>query len=204
VQRGSPRRKRARATLNRASAANSVTCLIARETSDNAHVGNVLAGSRLGGRVFGNYLRSFAFQAEALFALRGCCVLRQGQGLPPLSPAPLSPLAALFLRCAPDKFSLTKPNTSCTIEMPASLRSEGVRVHPGMPFGFPSETAFGFAGILTQERFPRAHLLLSRATNWSGSLAPTPTIRPFSSIKRRRQPEWFTTPLGRCIRPTRK
>src|ERR1700733_1782308 len=64
-------------------------------------------------------------------------------------PPPLSPLAALFLRCAPDKFSLTKPNTSCTIEMPASLRSEGVRVHPGMPFGFLSESAFGFAGILS-------------------------------------------------------
>jgi hypothetical protein len=32
--------------------------------------------------------------------------------------------------------------------MPASLRSDGVRVHPGMPFGFPSESAFGFAGIL--------------------------------------------------------
>jgi hypothetical protein len=45
---------------------------------------------------------------------------------------------------------LTNPNTSCTIEMPASLRSDGVRVHPGMPFGFPSESAFGFAGILNQ------------------------------------------------------
>ena len=56
---------------------------------------------------------------------------------------------ALFLRCASDSFSLTKPNTSCKIEWPASLRSEGVRVHPGMPFGFPSETAFGFAGILS-------------------------------------------------------
>ena len=33
--------------------------------------------------------------------------------------------------------------------MLASLRSEGVRVHPGMPFGFPSESAFGFAGILS-------------------------------------------------------
>ena len=64
-------------------------------------------------------------------------------------PAPLSPLAASFLRCAPDRFLLTKPNTSCTIEVPASLRSEGVRVHPGMPFGFPPESAFGFAGILT-------------------------------------------------------
>jgi hypothetical protein len=33
--------------------------------------------------------------------------------------------------------------------MPASLRSDGVRVHPGMPFGFLSESAFGFAGIHT-------------------------------------------------------
>jgi hypothetical protein len=43
---------------------------------------------------------------------------------------------------------LTKPNTSCKIEWRVSLSSEGVRVHPGMPFGFPSETAFGFTGIL--------------------------------------------------------
>jgi hypothetical protein len=64
-------------------------------------------------------------------------------------PAPLSPLAAQFLRSASDSFSLTKPNTSCKIKVPASLRSDGVRVHPGMPFGFPPETAFGFAGILS-------------------------------------------------------
>jgi hypothetical protein len=63
---------------------------------------------------------------------------------------PLSSLAALFLRYAPDKFSLTKPNTSCRIEMPAPLRSDGVRVYPGMPFGFLSETAFGLAGILSK------------------------------------------------------
>ena len=62
-------------------------------------------------------------------------------------PAPLSPLAALFLRCAPDRFLLTKPNTSCKIEVPASLRSEGVRVHSGMPFGIIPDLAFGFAGI---------------------------------------------------------
>src|ERR1700690_4255321 len=64
-------------------------------------------------------------------------------------PAPLSPLPALFLRCAPDRFLLTKPNTSCTIEVPASLRSDGVQVHPGMPFGFIPDSAFGFAGIPT-------------------------------------------------------
>jgi len=71
-----------------------------------------------------------------------------GQGLPPF-PAPLSPLAASFLRCAPDKFLLTKPNTSSTIKVPASLRSDGVRVHPGMPFGIIADLAFGFAGIPT-------------------------------------------------------
>ena len=77
----------------------------------------------------------------------GHCVLRWGQDVPSFPHAPfLAP--ALFLRCASDSFSLTKRNTSSKIEWPASLRSEGVRVHPGMPFGFPSETAFGFAGIL--------------------------------------------------------
>ena len=54
-------------------------------------------------------------------------------------PAPLSLLALSLLRCASDRFLLTKANTSCTIEMPASLRSDGVRIHPGMPFGFLSE-----------------------------------------------------------------
>jgi hypothetical protein len=63
-------------------------------------------------------------------------------------PAPLSPLlAASFLRCAPDRFLLTKPNTSCTMKMPASLRSDSVRVHSGMPFGIVSNLTFGFAGI---------------------------------------------------------
>jgi hypothetical protein len=45
---------------------------------------------------------------------------------------------------------LTKPNTSCTIEMPASLRSDGVRDHPGMLFGIILDLAFGFAGIPTE------------------------------------------------------
>ncbi len=54
-------------------------------------------------------------------------------------PAPLRPLAASFLRYATDRILLTKPNTSCTIQVPASLRSDGVRDDPGMPFGFPSD-----------------------------------------------------------------
>jgi transposase len=36
---------------------------------------------------------------------------------------------------------------SVTIELPAPRRSDGVRDRPGMPFGFPSEKAFRFAGI---------------------------------------------------------
>ena len=49
---------------------------------------------------------------------------------------------------APDRFHLTKPNTfPSTIEKPASLRSDGDRDHPGIPFGFLSEQAFSFAGI---------------------------------------------------------
>ena len=34
--------------------------------------------------------------------------------------------------------------------VPASLSSDGVRNHPGMPFGFPPERAFSFAGIPTE------------------------------------------------------
>jgi hypothetical protein len=33
------------------------------------------------------------------------------------------------------------------MDLPASLRSDGVRDHPGMPFGIPPELAFSFAGI---------------------------------------------------------
>jgi hypothetical protein len=65
-----------------------------------------------------------------------CAEARQGL---PTFPAPLCPLAASFLPCAPDRCLLTKPNPFPHIELPASLRSDGVRDHPGMPFGFPSE-----------------------------------------------------------------
>jgi hypothetical protein len=38
-------------------------------------------------------------------------------------PAPLSPLAALFLRCAPDRFLLTKPNTSTGLQAVLTLKN---------------------------------------------------------------------------------
>ena len=85
--------------------------------------------------------RGQSFVACAL-AQKAC---RDGHLAPYLRTGP----AALFLRFAPERFFLTKTNTYCTIEMPASLRSETVRLRPGMPFAFPSESAFAFAGILT-------------------------------------------------------
>jgi hypothetical protein len=66
--------------------------------------------------------------------------------------------AASFLRCASDRFLLTKPNTSCTIGMPASLRC--VRVHPGMPFGIIPDSAFRFAGIPIQATIAQESTIL--------------------------------------------
>ena len=68
----------------------------------------------------------------------GYCVLAGTRAAAPF-PAPLSPLAASFLRYAPDEFLLTKLNTCPTIKEPASLRSDGVHLRPGMVFGFPPE-----------------------------------------------------------------
>jgi hypothetical protein len=54
---------------------------------------------------------------------------------------------ALFLRCASDGFSLTKPNTSCTIELPAS-HAPMVFGFIGMPFGIIPDSKFGFTGMI--------------------------------------------------------
>jgi hypothetical protein len=62
-------------------------------------------------------------------------------------PAPLSPLAASFLRCAPDRFLLTKPNTSCTIEVTASLRSEVFGIIPECRSDSSRIQRSNFAGI---------------------------------------------------------
>ena len=93
-------------------------------------------------------IKSSQLRIGALIALRVSPALGGERAAGPF-PALLSPLAASFLRCAPDRFLLTKPNTSCTIEMPASLRSDGVRDHPGMPFGILPDLVFGFVGIPT-------------------------------------------------------
>ena len=98
----------------------------------------------------GNETQLFAlpqFQTELAVALRDRLRAEAGQGTAAPCPTPPSSPRPSVLRFAPDRFPLTKPNTSCTIEMPASLRSDGVRVHPGMLFGFPSEYAFSFTAI---------------------------------------------------------
>src|SRR5205823_2049875 len=59
----------------------------------------------------------------------------------------------LFLRGGPlpplrsGQVFLTKPNTSCTIEMPASLRSENCSPSARNAVAFPSESVFAFVGI---------------------------------------------------------
>ena len=93
-------------------------------------------------------LRTFTSASPTRSADRapGYCVLRRAKGCAPF-PRTLSPASGVLPSLRSGRFLLTKPNTSCTIEMPASLRSDGVRVHPGMLFGFPPEYAFSFAGI---------------------------------------------------------
>src|SRR5581483_12522121 len=81
-------------------------------------------------------------------ARSGSLCAQAGQGLPPF-PAPLCPLAAAFLRFATDRFPLTKANTFPHNRVASVATLDGVRDYPGTPFGFPSERAFGFAGIPT-------------------------------------------------------
>ena len=80
---------------------------------------------------------------------------------------------------------MTKPNTSCTIELPASLRSDGVRVHPGMPFGIIPDSAFGFAGIPTSGQ--RAYIVDDSSPNGASdpeSRANRKLSTPFQRFER--------------------
>ena len=63
------------------------------------------------------------------------CELRRGQGCRPSPLYPFLRSRGILSPLRSDQFLLTKANTSCTIELPASLRSHGVRVHPGMLLG---------------------------------------------------------------------
>jgi len=72
----------------------------------------------------------------------GRCALRWGQGTraAPLSPHPFLQLAAPILRFATDRFSLDEAE-HFTAQSSCQRRyaPDGVRDHPGMPFGFASE-----------------------------------------------------------------
>ena len=84
------------------------------------------------------------FQAEALFALRGRFELRRSKGLHPLSQ---TPILATTIPPPLRSGQVFLDEAEHFLQMHASVRSDGVRVHPGTPFGFPPEYAFGFAGI---------------------------------------------------------
>ena len=72
--------------------------------------------------------------------------LRRGQGAP--FPAPLFSASGALPPLGSGQVSLDEAeHFRSTIEKPASIRSDGVLDHPGMPFGFPPERAFSFTGI---------------------------------------------------------
>jgi hypothetical protein len=87
---------------------------------------------------------------RALAAPRGHCVLTLGQEADAPFPAPLPPPAAFFLRFALDSLFLDEAEHFLhNRDASVATLSDGVRVHPGMPFGFPPESVFSFAGIFT-------------------------------------------------------
>src|ERR1700688_3433667 len=74
-----------------------------------------------------------------------------GTGRAVLSPRPF-PRSGSLPPLRFGQFFLDEAEHFLQNRMASVARSEGVRVHPGMPFGFPSETAFGFAGIRSAQR----------------------------------------------------
>jgi hypothetical protein len=138
------------------------------------------------------------------FIARRFLCAEAGQGLPPF-PAPLSPLAAFFLRYAPDLL-LTNPITSSTIRGPASLAPTADRDRPGIVIAFPSESAITFSGIPTSELLrnegaPQALQIVIPAGTYqrafesavypSESSAPTPAL-PMPDGRRARM-VWILT-----------
>jgi hypothetical protein len=98
-------------------------------------------------------------------------------------PAPLSPLAASFLRWASDRFLLTKPNTSCTIgdASVATLRwcsgssRNAVRIHSGFSVRLrrnPPGVSVGCPRCPHRSHRPRPTLHQQR-TDWHGPGAHT-------------------------------
>ena len=79
--------------------------------------------------------------------------------------------------------------------MPASLRSDGVRVHPGMPFGFPPEYAFGFAGIPTSNEMTEIMV----ASNPVLQLTGLTQLRAGLASSELKSPDVRTLVLGKLV-----
>src|SRR6266481_2950172 len=108
----------------------------------------------------------------------GLCRLGREKGCRPFPRTPFSAISALptlALRIAPDKFFLTKPNTSGTIKVPASLRSERcspsarntVRVAVGISVRLRRNPHLGRTRPILCGPHPTAHL--AGAANEAGS-----------------------------------
>ncbi len=81
----------------------------------------------------------------------GLSSTERGTGLLSLSPHPFpsseSPASASLRTSSGTSVSLTKPNTSCTIRKPASLRSDCCSGPARNPVRLPSGMLFAFAGM---------------------------------------------------------
>jgi hypothetical protein len=88
--------------------------------------------------------------------------------------------------------TISKTCALTAIELPASLRSEGVRVHTGIAFGFPPEWVFSFAGnpqsdaefantFWTIREKHRAGLLVAKVS--AITLKSTKTHEPFAKSR---------------------
>jgi hypothetical protein len=117
---------------------------------------------------------------------KGCC------------PFPRAPFSAsgVFLRYAPDRFFLTKPNASGTIEMPASLRSENCSPSARNAVRVP----FGISVHLRRNPHPARVWAIGAGT---GNLAALHRHGAATATERRKRRAWpRTSPVATGQRPT--
>jgi hypothetical protein len=74
------------------------------------------------------FLAQEAWYPAVELTLAGLCMVKAGTRADAPFPAPFARASSTFLRYAPDRFLLTIVNTCSTIERPASLRSNNVRL----------------------------------------------------------------------------
>ncbi len=101
----------------------------------------------------GDSMRKNVIMSRRADARRGRSSAGRGTGLRPFPRTPV-PASGAQPPLRSGWFLLTNPNTSRKIRKPASLRSDGVRLQPGILFGFPPETLLAFPGIHNRDGRP--------------------------------------------------